>query len=263
MHRLSIEQPNGVRQSVVIRRWVGPNLESARTSVERESMVLAGLSRSDLPGPRLIAKSLGERTNGHPAVLMTRVPGHVHLEPRDPGDWTRQMAVMLSRIHSADIDVDMAPVGQSSVHRDAPRWSRRPWLWRDALELLQGPAPKIRTFIHGDFQHFNVLWAREHLVGVVDWTEAGRGDPDRDVGHCRLNLAVLYSAQMAERFLLAYESEAGRRVDPWWDVYELCVYNESWRSFIPVQVAGRIVVDIDGMHDRVEELLDSAIKRAF
>jgi aminoglycoside phosphotransferase (APT) family kinase protein len=262
MHRLSIEQPNGARQSVVLRRWVGPGLERAQASVERESTTLVGLSQTDVPSPRLLANSLGDRTNGHPAVLMTQVSGHVHLEPHDPEDWMRQMAAMLSRIHNVDIDVEMAPAGQSTI-QEAPGWSRRPWLWRAAIELLQGSAPQNRTFIHGDFQHFNVLWSRERLEGVVDWTEAGRGEPDRDVGHCRLNLAVLYSAQMAERFLAAYESEAGRRVDPWWDVYELCAYHEAWRSFIPVQVAGHTDVDVDGMHDRVEKLLDSAIERAL
>ncbi len=29
------------------------------------------------------------------------------------------------------------------------------------------------------------------------------------MGHCRLNLAVLYSANWAERFRLAYEAETG------------------------------------------------------
>jgi aminoglycoside phosphotransferase (APT) family kinase protein len=214
MHRLSIEQPNEVRQSVVLRRWVGPDFEHARTAVARESAVLAGLSRSDIPAPRALAQSLGAQTNGHPALLMTRVPGQVELEPRDTGDWTRQMAAMLARIHNVDIDVETAPVWQPSIRRDAPAWSRRPWLWRNALELLQGPAPQIRQFIHGDFQHFNVLWRRGRLTGVVDWTEAGRGDPDRDVGHSRLNLAVLYSAEMAERFLVEYESEAGDELIP-------------------------------------------------
>jgi aminoglycoside phosphotransferase (APT) family kinase protein len=173
------------------------------------------------------------------------------------------MAAMLARIHNADLEVETAPVWQPSIRGEAPAWSRRPWLWRNAIELLSGPAPQTRTFIHGDFQHFNLLWSRELLTGVVDWTEAGLGDPDRDVGHSRLNLAVLYSAELAELFLAAYETESGRRIDPWWDVYELCVYNIEWRSFIPVQVAGRVDVDVEGMHDRVEKLLDSAIRRAL
>jgi hypothetical protein len=33
-------------------------------------------------------------------------------------------------------------------------------------------------------------------------------------------------------------------------------------SFIPVQVAGRTLVDVEGMHDRVEELLGIALRRA-
>ena len=81
------------------------------------------------------------------------------------------------------------------------------------------------------------------------------------MGHCRLNLAVLYSANWAERFRLAYEAEAGRSTDPWWDLHELAAYGDDWPQFIPIQVGGRIPVDADGMTARVEELLESVLRR--
>ena len=31
-------------------------------------------------------------------------------------------------------------------------------------------------------QHFNLLWSRERLTGVVDWSEACIGPPGVDVG---------------------------------------------------------------------------------
>jgi hypothetical protein len=43
------------------------------------------------------------------------------------------------------------------------------------------------------------------------WILAGIGQR-----HCRLNLAVLFGADWAERFRLAYQAEAGRAIDPWW-----------------------------------------------
>lgn len=85
--------------------------------------------------------------------------------------------------------------------------------------------------------------------------------PDVDVGHCRLNLAALYSAEVAERFRQVYESEAGRRVEPWWDIHQLLAYYDGWQEFIPVQVAGRAQVDVRGMTGRVEELLAIALAR--
>jgi hypothetical protein len=58
-----------------------------------------------------------------------------------------------------------------------------------------------------------------------------------------------------------HETEAGRRLDPWWDIHQLLAYDDSWRDFIPVQVAGRAPVDLAGMTDRVEELLAHALAR--
>jgi aminoglycoside phosphotransferase (APT) family kinase protein len=136
-----------------------------------------------------------------------------------------------------------APIGRSQGHRSGASPSQR------------------RCFIHRDFQHFNLLWAGGRLTGVVDWSVAASGPPEIDVGHCRLNLAVLYSADWAERFRLAYEAETGRRTDPWWDLQEPAAYDDAWPRFIPVQVGGRVPLDAGGMTARVEELVESALGR--
>jgi hypothetical protein len=65
----------------------------------------------------------------------------------------------------------------------------------------------------------------------VDWGSAGSGPADIDTGHCRLNLAILFGADWAEL------------------------------QFIPVQVNGRARVDVAGMTGRVEELLQTTLRR--
>jgi aminoglycoside phosphotransferase (APT) family kinase protein len=116
--------------------------------------------------------------------------------------------------------------------------------------------------VHGDYQHFNVLWVRERLTGVVDWVSAGRGAADYDVGHAELNLAVLFGADWARRFREAYEAETGRRVHPALEAYALLAYDAGWSSFIPIQVGRRAVVDVAGMHGRVEDLITDVLQRA-
>ena len=130
---------------------------------------------------------------------------------------------------------------------------------RGAAVAAAGQRPPC--FIHRDFQHFNLLWAGGRLTGVVDWSVASSGPPEVDVGHCRLNLAVLFSPDWAERFRLAYEAQTGRRTDPWWDLLALAAYHDSWRRFIPIQVGGRVPVDADGMAARVEDLIESVLGR--
>lgn len=141
-----------------------------------------------------------------------------------------------------------------------PGWSSHPELWGQADELLASPAPTEESFIHGDYQHFNVLWSRARISGIVDWSLAGTGHPDRDVGHCRLNLAVLFSAEWAADFAMAYQAEAGRRIDRWWDVYEISRYGDGhMRRGIPIQAGRAAQVDVEGMNDRVEQLLADAL----
>src|SRR5262249_11369565 len=103
--------------------------------------------------------------------------------------------------------------------------------------------------------------SRERLTGVVDWIEASIGPPDVDVGHCRLNLAILFSADVAERFRTMYEAEAGRAVDPWWDVHELLAFGPAWKQFLPFQIDGHAPPGLDGMTGRVGDVLAGTLRR--
>jgi aminoglycoside phosphotransferase (APT) family kinase protein len=193
---------------------------------------------------------------------MTRVPGRVYLTPKDPDDWLSQMAAVLPKIHSAELE---APKYESWLDLEAlkvPVWSENPRAWEQAIELARGNEASCEPrFIHRDFQHFNILWQRGKLTGVVDWLHASIGSPDIDVAHCRLNLAALFSADWAERFRIAYEAEAGRSVDPWWDAVGLLTYLPGWKSSLQLQAGSQKRVDRDGMHWRLEELLEIALRR--
>jgi aminoglycoside phosphotransferase (APT) family kinase protein len=172
------------------------------------------------------------------------------------------MADMAVRIHDAAIEappyVRWIDPGQLAV----PAFASRPELWRTMARVLgERESFYDQRFIHRAFQHFNVLWSRGRLTGVVDWGSASFGPPDIDAGHCRLNLALLFGADWAERFRLAYEARAGRRANPWWDLSALASYNDGWPEFIPVQVDGRAKVDAAGMTGRVEELLQATLQR--
>ena len=229
--------------------------------VERERHVLRGLESTDVTAPRVLAADPTGESTGCPALLMTRVPGRIDLTPTDPEAWLRQIAGMAVRIH--DLNVDAEPYSWEELDVPIPPWASRPADWRAAAEMVRGPLPAHEVrFAHGDYQHFNFLWQRGRLTGVVDWAAAFRGAADLDVGHCRLNLAVLYSAELAADFLAAYEAEAGRRVDPYWDIRRATAPAfEDWAAFIPIQVGRRARFDRAGMHRRVDELLAAALRR--
>jgi aminoglycoside phosphotransferase (APT) family kinase protein len=262
MHSLSIDSASGERHEVVLRRWDDDDHIEGADWVMRESHILTELAGTDLPSPRVLAIDPTGESCGQPALLMSRLSGRMDLTPRDPSLWLDELAAMLARIHRVDV---VAPVAESWLNRNSlivPEWSKRPEIWRDAIELVTAQPPMgEQTFIHHDFQQFNTLWKRGRISGVVDWVFGSTGSPSMDVGHTRLNLAVLYSSDHAKRFLDLYESASGRRVDPWWDVHQLLVYLPGWGDFVQRQAGHRLQIDFNGMHDRVEETLADALRR--
>ena len=266
VHRLSVRTARGSTQ-VVLKRFSDPRwADEAPAMVAREAAALTAIEATPVPAPRLLgACTDGEETDGAPALLMTRAAGRVWLTPPELDAWLEQLAALLPVLHATT--TERVGVG-SQKRRDptpltVPRYASRPEVWTAARELISTEPPASpNVFVHGDYQHFNVLWSRGRLRALVDWSNAKIGPADVDVSHCRLNLAVLFSPEVAERFRRAYEAEAGRRVEPWWDIHQLLAYNEGWPTFIPVQVAGRAPVDVGGMTARVEELLREVLARA-
>lgn len=262
VHRFTVESPAGARRSVVLRRWVGHDPQRGRRRVAREATALSRLAGTGVPAPKLIATSDGERTELIPALLMTRVPGRVFLEPTDSDEWMRQAAAVLPTMHAVRIDGELRTPEPLEQARPVPAWITRPDVWRAAEAVLISPPPGfVPRFVHTDYQHFNLLWRREKLTGIVDWTSPGLGPADVDPAHCRLNLAVLFSPDWAERFRLMYEAEAGAPLHPWFDLYRLTQWSVDWETFIPTQVGGRTAVDIAGMRSRVEQTIASTLRR--
>jgi len=261
VHRLTVEHDRQ-RHQLVLRQFDEPTSQH-QGLVSTEAGILRGLRSSGVAAPeRIAACADGGMTGSHPSILMTRLPGRIQLMPDDRGEWLRQIARTAAAIHHAQVP---APAWENRIDHTrmaVPDSASDERVWQRTVRALREPgSPPGTSFIHGDLQHFNLLWKRSRLSGVVDWAMASTGPPDLDVGHCRLNLAVLFGADVAERFRLAYEAEAGRAVDPWWDLQAIAAYNDSWRQFIPVQVGARAPVDTQGMTSRVEGLLSATLRR--
>ncbi len=264
-HAIRVQVRNGTTVDLVLRRWVFPGGERSHADyVERESRTLVALRKCGyLLGPELVAAdSQGTESGGAPALLMTRLPGQVLLTPKDAKHWLRQMARELAIIHELPCE---APPYEPWFTRDD--LFPKPWridtaAWAKAARIVAAGLPaEPAAFLHRDYQHFNLLWTRQRLSGVADSTEASRGPRSVDVAHCRWNLAVLFSPELAEEFRLAYEAESGHETDPRFDLAELMGHGPWVKTSIPDQVAGRCPVDIHGMDARVETLLRSVLAR--
>jgi aminoglycoside phosphotransferase (APT) family kinase protein len=255
--KVTVDSPAGVAD-VVLRRW--PDERWAQGLVTREAAGLAAVHGHGVPAPELLAMDEDGADTGVRCTLTSALTGEPDLSPADLAVWLRQLAATQAAIHAVP---DHPEIRWEDWHDD-----ERPLDWltdrglRAAVrEAASGPLVEEEVLVHGDYQHFNVLWNDDRLSGVVDWPNAATGNRGSDVGHCRLNLAVLFDSATAEDYLVMYERAADVRVDRRADLRALLRFDLGWRRFIPRQVAGRAPLDLAAMPDRVAATIRGALER--
>lgn len=254
----------GRRQRVVVRLYgPGKGLGPGPPTVTREGDTLEQLEGSPVAVPRLLGIDVTGELAGSPALVMTYLPGRIDLRPKDLSHWTDVLVETLVTIHSLKVDAPPYEPWLDVASIDIPQWTQRPSLWRDAIDLMTtAPTQEAEGFVHGDYQHFNVLWQKSSISGVLDWTGSWKGPPDVDVAHARLNLVCLFDVAAAESFRLRYEALAGRSISAWRDVAELVGCAPRFAVTLRHQIGRRARLDVEGMTSRVEDLLGLALSRA-
>jgi aminoglycoside phosphotransferase (APT) family kinase protein len=255
MDRVTVDSPTGLKD-VVLRRW--PFAAWTEGLVAREAAALAAVRGRGVPAPELLALDTDGAETGVRCTLTSALTGQPDLSPADVQSWLGQLATTQAAIHTVP---DHPPTRSDGWYDDgAPLdWLADRGLRDAAREAAAGELVEEKVLVHGDYQHFNVLWRDDRLSGVVDWPNAGTGNRGSDVGHCRLNLAVLFDATAAGDYLVMYERAAGVRVDRRADLRALLRFDLEWQRFIPHQVAGRAPLDLAGMPNRVAATIRGAL----
>lgn len=221
---LALTEPSG-RESVLRLMTLEPWRTHGTALTARERAALEALARTDVPVPTSLALDEDGTHTGHPAHLMTLLPGRATL-PDTPGR-LRAMAELLATIHETRpaqpfrTYQSWAPPAKWEV----PAWTRSPGSWRRAFDLLaEGPPEFEPTFLHRDFSHRNLLWQDEEISGVVDWVETSTGPAWLDACHAATALAVAADARSARDFLAAYTATTGRRGEQYWALLDAVAY---------------------------------------
>jgi aminoglycoside phosphotransferase (APT) family kinase protein len=268
MDRITVDSPTGLKD-VVLRRWPGEDWTEGL--VTREASALAAVRGHGVPAPQLLATDEDGAETGVRCTLTSALTGQPDLAPADMQSWLSQLATTQAAIHAVPDHPKTRWDGWYTDGASTPSPDRygiryRPLAWladrglgEAALEAASGPLAVEKVLVHGDYQHFNVLWRNGLLTGVVDWPNAATGNRGSDVGHCRLNLAVLFDARTARDYLAMYERAAGVRVDRRADLRALLCFDAEWHRFIPRQVAGRARLDVAGMPGRVAAAIGDAL----
>jgi len=200
------------REAVLRQLVADPWRRHAEPLLAREREVHRLLGGTPVPVPATLAVDLrGDRTDGDPSLLMTRLPGAVDLVEPD----VDALAAVLLAIHAVRPAPGEWPRAYQSwafpAKRVVPPWSGDDGLYREAFARLESPAPTYDpTFLHRDFHPGNVLWHDGTVSGVVDWVETSTGPADLDVAHCVSNLAGLHGVATALTFRRSYVDQGGR-----------------------------------------------------
>ncbi len=266
LHSISLLSKQ-IKQTVVLRQFDNKLWLKAEPDLAlHEAQSLLHAASNDFSTPQLIAFDETGKTCGLPAVLMSHLEGNVNLNPQNIDLWLERLAKTLVQIHSVnaeDFSWNYAPYTEVKTFKP-PSWSNFPELWKAIIDTVkQRPPQTKRCFIHRDYHPANVLWNKNKVCGVVDWVNACVGPAGIDVGHCRVNLALLFDVASADKFLQAYKQLAGSsfHYNAYWDLLSLIdildgvpKMHRGWADF------GRAGFNDQLMRERVDQYTASLAK---
>jgi aminoglycoside phosphotransferase (APT) family kinase protein len=222
VHAVDIRRSRGLTLRLVLRRHLlFRSLQEEPDLAEKEARNLQLLEHARIAAPRLVAVDLEGAECDVPAVLMTRMPGHLDLKPRDLETWLRRMAELLLPIHAIEpgpFRVQRWEIWDDLRKMSPPAWSARKRDWERLIEIVRGRWPDYKSrFVHRDFQHYNVLWARGRPTCRLDWINASMGPVELDFGHFRYNLLGDFGLKIAQRFIVYHRQVTGEEPHPFWE----------------------------------------------
>jgi aminoglycoside phosphotransferase (APT) family kinase protein len=220
--RLDIATAAGGRRRVVYRRHRSPGFkQQARTVTAKEHALLQALHRRGfaVPEPYLLHDT---HAVGGPYMIMEWVDGSTDVEVGELPGALDQMAQFLVDLHTME---PLSPHLPELEPLEDPRTAIVPYLpptetgerVRAALSSGQlAHLPVGAVVLHGDYWPGNVMWHDGRLVAVIDWEDAGLGDPMADVATARVELLCRYGADAMEHFSTRYLALARDRSESVW-----------------------------------------------
>jgi aminoglycoside phosphotransferase (APT) family kinase protein len=260
---LLVENPGGDHRRLTVRQLRSPHADRNSLSLADQFRLLVVLYDRGLPVPAPVHYDGSGRIFAHPYAVFEYIEGTPRVTTADPEGTGRMFADQLAAIHRLGLGQVMSDVGGANAAIDAGsldlsvridqvrRYLATPPVVlddamaegrvRQALERhWPPPEPERSVLLHGDFWAGNVLWRHDEIVGVLDWEEAGRGDPLIDVAVTRLDLLWAFGPRSMQAFTDHYLSRTA--IDPaalpLWDlaaalrpIGNLSLWAADWAAF--------------------------------
>jgi aminoglycoside phosphotransferase (APT) family kinase protein len=262
---LEIRRGAGTTATVIVRRHGELDRMRNPNIAADEFRLLQYLQPLDVAAPIPVHLDTSCTIFPTPYLVMDYVDGAVDLQGGPADAHLAAMARQLARIHRIDDSTEtlafLPPAARIIQwlldHRPAvPDRSMSERRIRAVLEAAwPWPQHNRSVLLHGDFWPGNIVWRGDALAAVIDWEDAERGDPLRDLGITRLDLLWAYGENAMDAFTRHYQSLAPIDMTnlPLWD---LCA---------ALRPAGRLA-EWAGDPSRLPQMLDRHalfIDRAF
>jgi aminoglycoside phosphotransferase (APT) family kinase protein len=235
-------------------------------SVVWEAHVLRKLDGLGGLAPQLLAEGVDDPI---PWLLLSRLRGSADITSGEPEAVAAELGVALARVHRVDSD-------RLTAFRKVYEMPGKEMQGKE-MQVLSGPAastvgacwqrildePLVLT--HYDYWSGNVVWDAHRLSGIVDWNGGSLGPRGFDVGWCRLDLYLLYDAEIADVFLYSYEAAFGEVLaDPaMWDLWAVARSDhavDTWvRNYSDLR---RVDLTAAALRTRHREWTDNSLERA-
>jgi aminoglycoside phosphotransferase (APT) family kinase protein len=197
-----------------------------------EFRLLQALQTVDLPTatPHLLDES--GSIFSVPYVVIDYLAGEIELAPADPIAFAEQVAVILARLHRAELTRQEIPFIADTITRYGA------WLQDRSIEVdhMVGmadvrsaliahwplPQPNAPRLLHGDFWPGNLLWQGGTFNGLIDWEDAVYGDPLVDFAHSRLEMLWALGDDAQAAFSAHYRTQMPQldySALPYWDLF--------------------------------------------
>jgi aminoglycoside phosphotransferase (APT) family kinase protein len=220
-HLVEACDDHGHIKEFVVRSYIyGKRAVKARV----EFNALKYLKQAGVPAPKPIYLDVEGQILGSPGIVMSYVPGVLIEDPSQHPvsnlTWSNELGMTLAKIHSVDCsshqDIFLNADDEATwfLRGDQiPDYMRKHILgitvWKTIKEYRQYLRPVDPTLVHIDYWRGNVIWQDGRISAVVDWEEAGYGDPAIDVGYCLMELVIMGMTTEAATFLKKYQALRG------------------------------------------------------
>jgi aminoglycoside phosphotransferase (APT) family kinase protein len=228
---LEIERPGGQTHKMIVRQHGAVDRQHNPQIAADEFKLLHITRAAGLPTPAPYYVDRSCEIFPEPYVVIEYIEGTTEFAPVDIRDLIPQLATQLARIHGVDGSNHELAFLPKQEQRYTKKIRERPTMLdeslgegriRDALESFgQLSQHNASALLHGDFWPGNILWQDGRLVAVIDWEDAGLGDPLADLANSRLEILWAFDADAMERFTQHYQSLTTIDIAnlPIWDLF--------------------------------------------